>query len=286
MSREHLTDALKTMAREAGADLVGIADIGRFDGVDSRHHPASIFPETRSVIVLGKRIVRGCLRGVEEGTHMSAMDIYALNWVPDRFLAQVTVTVGSWLEDQRFEAVPLPYLPVEIPPMGVAVQTDRPRPNVTVDFDDAAVRAGLGALGATGMLMTPQYGHRQVLQLILTDAELVPDPVSDFNPCADCRACAEACPLNAIRERHAVRILDREYQVAAMDRDLCARCANGARQNRYHPSAAPHRLGARCMRACLTALEGVTENRFALPFRRRPAWRIGPSGVPELETTR
>lgn len=281
-----LTEELRLKARQAGADLLGIATIERFDGVAAQHHPSSIFPETKSVIVLGKRVTRGCLRGVEEGTHMAALNTYALNWVPDRFLAETTVAVASFLEDQRYESVPIPYLPKEVPPMGVAVAEGRPLPNVIIDFDDAAVRAGLGALGATGMLMTSRFGHRQVLQIILTDADLDASPVSTFDPCADCQACRTACPLGAIGARQKQVILGRSYAVAAIQADTCRRCRNGVEQNRYHRSAPPHRMGAACMRACVCAIADQLEDRFAAPFRQRPAWRIGAGGVPELEAAR
>jgi len=281
---DKLTTTLKTAAITAGADLVGIADIGRFVGIDPQHHPASIFPEVRSVIVLGKRVVRGCLRGVEEGTHMQALNVYALNWVPDRFLAETTVAVASFLEDHRYESVPIPFLPIETPTMGVAVAEGRPLPNVIIDFDDAAVRAGLGSLGAMGVLMTPRFGHRQVLQMILTDAELTPDPVSTFDPCEDCGSCRSGCPLQAIGERHPVSILGRDYPVAVVDKSACNRCRNGAEPNRYHRAASPHRMGASCMRACVCAIADKLEDHFAMSFRHRPAWKIGQGGVPEMET--
>ena len=50
-------------------DLFGVANIERFDGAPERMHPAAIFPEARSVIVVGRRIVRGGWRGIEEGTY-------------------------------------------------------------------------------------------------------------------------------------------------------------------------------------------------------------------------
>jgi epoxyqueuosine reductase QueG len=280
-----MTQRVRSAAQAAGADLVGIADRGRFDGVDVQRHPASIFPEVQSVIVIGKRVTRGCLRGVEEGTHLQALNTYALNWVPDRFLAETTVAVASFLEDHRYEAVPIPFLPRETPTMGVAVAPGRPLPNVIIDFEDAAVRAGLGALGAMGVLMTPRFGHRQVLQMILTDAKLAPDPVSGFDPCATCTSCADACPLGAVHKRSSVRILDRTYPVASVDKAVCGRCRNGAEGNRYHRAAPPHRMGAACMRACVGAVADKLEDRFALPFRQRPAWKIGPSGATELEVT-
>ena len=56
----------ETMKKE-GIDLIGFAGKDRFEGVDAQHNPFSIFPEGKTVIMLGKRICRGALRGVEEG---------------------------------------------------------------------------------------------------------------------------------------------------------------------------------------------------------------------------
>jgi ferredoxin len=265
-------------ARAAGADLIGYAPIARSAGLPPAQHPASIFPETRTVIVLGKRIVRGCLRGAEEGTHLTALFTYGLNWVPDRFLAGTTVAAASVLEDHGWEAVPLPNLPPQIPPLGVSVGGDRPAPNVMLDFTDAAVRAGLGHLGFSGELMTPRFGHRQALQLILTDAPLEGTPSTAREVCTRCRSCAAACPLGAVTGEDTRRILDHDYTVARYDEAVCNRCRNGAQRNRHHPTGSAHRLGAACLRACAAACEPRLADQFTLPFRRRPAWAVGADG--------
>lgn len=284
---DSLTNALHLAAHDAGTDLVGIAPIERFDGVAPDHHPASIFPECRSVIVLGKRIVRGCLRGVEEGTQISLYSQFAVNWLPDRFMALASVRVASWLEDQRWEAVPLPDLPAETPPMGVPVRENSPAPNVMVDFIDAAVRAGLGEIGLTGELMTPQFGHRQRVQVILTDAELEPTPLLEGSVCDRCGACAEACPLHAIDTDSGapVDICGKQMQVATVNIDLCRRCRNGAQPNKRHPAGRPDRLAASCMRACAQHMHEVDllANQFRESFRKRPAWAIDASGQARLE---
>ncbi|MCP4645565.1 MAG: epoxyqueuosine reductase [bacterium] len=285
-----LTQQLKDAARAAGADLVGIASIDRFVEIDPAHHPASIFPEAQSVIVVGKRIARGCLRGVEEATQFGLYMQYAGNWVPDRFLALTTVGVATFLEDQRWEAVPLPELPPEAPPSGVAVRDGAPAPNVMIDFMDAAVRAGVGRIGYNGELMTPEYGPRQRLQLILTDAPLAADPLCETNVCDLCKQCVAACPLDAMVDREstdslsAVTICGMTMPVAEVDLDTCRSCKNGALKNRLHPSGRPDRIGALCTRTCIHHIEeeGLVGNRFANTFRQRPAWRIDRTGEASL----
>ena len=120
-------------AREAGADIFAVADIGRFDDVPPENHPRSIFPETKSVLVVGRRITRGTLRGVEEGTNFGNYMMYGSRWLENRFLALATFNIASFLEDAGWEAVPLQCLPPEVPPMGVRVRKTVPAPNVVID---------------------------------------------------------------------------------------------------------------------------------------------------------
>lgn len=277
-----LTSELIFAAREAGADLVGIAPIERFEGVNAEHHPCSIFPEARSVVVIAKRIVRGCLRGIEEGTQFELFRQFAVNWVPNRFLALTTVTTATYLEDRGWEAVPMPNLPVETPTMGVPVRSGLPAPNVMMDFDDAAVRAGLGQIGYVGELLTPQYGPRQKLQVILTDAELEGSPLCEESVCDYCKACVQACPLDAMDEsrQKEVQICGLRMPIAQCEWKICEICKNGAAPNPHHPAGRPDRLGAVCVRACVHHLEEIrgVRNRFEHPFRKRPVWQMDAAG--------
>ncbi|MBN1553403.1 MAG: 4Fe-4S binding protein [Phycisphaerae bacterium] len=283
---EELTNALKSAATQAGADLVGVASIDRFEGVAPEHHPCSIFPETKSVIVIAKRITRGCLRGVEEGTQFSLYNQYAANWVPNRFLAVTTVTTASFLEDHRWEAVPLPGLPADVPAMGVPVRDDAPAPNVMIDVSAAAVRAGLGRIGLTGELMTPEFGPLQRCQLILTDAVLKSDPLCERDVCDQCGRCARACPLEAIslEETNEVEICGLRMKVARIDENICRTCKNGATPNPYHAACSTDKLAAACMRECLCHLQekNLLNRTFQNSFRQRAAWEIGPSGRANL----
>jgi len=68
-------------------------------------------------------------------------------------------------------------------------------------FKLAAYEAGLGVYGRCGIIVTPEYGPRVNLRLVLTDANLEPDGrLTDFNPCLKCRLCVELCPPKAIRD--------------------------------------------------------------------------------------
>jgi epoxyqueuosine reductase QueG len=272
-------DEVLSFARQAGADVLGVANIERFDDLPAERHPRTIFPEARSAIVLGRRINRGALRGVEEGTQFDAYAKYGDEWLDNRFVSHLTFRVAEFIEDHGFEAVPLMNLPPEIPPMGVPVRKGQPSPNVIVDVVGAAVRAGVGEIGWCGLFLTTRFGPRQRMQMILTDAAIEPDPVlGGAAVCLRSKGCQGFCPLGALAGGRELVICGKRMTVADVDYARCAKCKNGARPNRWHPSGKPDRLAAACARTCLDKLEraGRIANRFTTPFRNRPAWTIGP----------
>jgi len=279
-----LTAEVKEFAKQAGADLVGVAPMERFDGVPPERSPRSISPEATSVVVIGRRITRGTLRGTEEGTNLELYGQFGVSWLNQQFLALTTCEVTEWLEDRGWEATPLFPFPPEAYPQGIAVRAGAPAPNVYPDFDHAAIAAGLAEMGYLGVALTPQFGHRQRWQLIVTDAPLEGDPLLDAGLAEVCRDCADACPVGALHpdREQTLTIAGREFTVAGIDYSLCRSCRNGARPNPYHPSGKPDRLAAVCMRTCMMALEasGKLESSFATPFRVRPAWGFDRAGDP------
>ena len=52
-------EQVKKTARALGADVVGIAPIGRFQGAPIQMDPRQIMPEATSVIAMGCRVMRG-----------------------------------------------------------------------------------------------------------------------------------------------------------------------------------------------------------------------------------
>lgn len=267
---------LKEAARSLGADLAGIASIDRFKTLAPERHPSSIFPECKSVIVIGRRILRGSLRGVEEGTNFgSTYHFFGHRQLEDCFLAQTTYDLNRWVEERGFEAVPLFGYHPDGMPLGVQVAPGRPAPNVIVDFEFAAHAAGLAEMGLGGFLISKEFGTRQRLSLLLTDAELEADPVFDKQICGDCKACAEACPLKAIdaASKHKFGVEGHQMDVANIDYSICNSCPNGASKAGGRGDR-PDRLGAACARACLVRLEGAGKctNKFVNKFRKRQPW--------------
>lgn len=271
--------AIIDFAKKDGVDLIGFADRSRFEDVDPQHNPFSIFPEGKTVIMIGKRICRGSLRGIEEGTNFGDYQLFGKNWLEDEFLALSAYNLTNFIESHGWEAAPVFPNPSDLAPAGVAVAEGVPAPNVYPDFDYAAVACGLCTISYNRIVFSREFGSRQRFHMIITDAELESTPLLETSVCNSCHACADACPLGAISktETEEVTICGNTFTVGKIDYEKCKICQNGAVINRFSADSVPDRIAALCNRTCMCALEqrGALENRFANPFRTGQAWTIG-----------
>ena len=66
----------------------------------------------------------------------------------------------------------------------------------------AAVATGLGRLGWSGNLLTPEFGAAVYLGTVLTSATLQSDPLCENNPCDLCLLCTSVCPVEMIGKNY------------------------------------------------------------------------------------
>jgi len=277
-----LKENLQNFAKNNGIDVLGFAPKERFARVPAEYNPFSIFPEGETVIILGKRICRGSLRGVEEGSNFADYSFFGHVWLEDNFLTIACYDMTRILEDSGWEAVPIFPNPPEVLAQGVSVAEGRPAPNVHPDFEYAAVAAGVAEIAFSGLLFTPEYGSRQRFHMIITDAVFEPTPILEKSICDDCGKCADVCPLQAISktEYKIISISGKNMKVAKIDYSLCSKCKNGAVPNRFTSAGKPDRVAALCNRTCLEHLEQkkLIGNIFKNPFRQSDFWALDEHG--------
>lgn len=272
---------IRNYAHSIGIDLIGFAGRERFEGVPDGQNPFWIAPDAQTVIVLGKRITRGTLRGPEEGSNFSDYSMFGISWLELDYVAEGCYNLVRFIEDHGHEAVPVVNNPAQVAGFGIPVREGQPAPDVIPDFNYAATACGLGEVGRNGLFLSKRFGPRQKFQMIITDAKLESDPLMDGHVCDQCGACVRACPLGAIsQETHAYVVAGSSVQVADIDYKLCARCKNGAYGNRVSDRGQPDRCAALCSRTCMAHLEqaGLVENLFEQPFRRHKTWAIDLAG--------
>lgn len=203
-----LTQAVKQAALRAGADLVGIGSMDRFEGAPLGSDPRLIFPEARSIIGLGFRIHRGLFRGIEEGTFFAAYPSLGYANINDVHAPMVLRELGSFIEDEGYEAMLYSNTSVRLGTgAGKAVRPGLPPPDVFLHFRISAFICGLGEIGWSKVFLTPRFGPRQRFAFILTDAPLEPDPLySGPKLCDRCRICVRDCPVGAIPADQSVKV--------------------------------------------------------------------------------
>lgn len=220
---------------ELGLDLVGFANIERFKNAPVEMHPASIFPEAKTVIVVGKRILRGGWRGIEEGTNWISYTYFDYHGLLNTlFIPEPLYHLACFIEDHGYEAVPYyPGVP-EAKLEGIPYRENQVAPDVHLAIRIVAVCAGLGEIGWSKVFLTKKFGPRQRLHAIITDLELEPDELSQPGSiCTRCMRCVEGCPSKAIphikeNKKIQIKIDDKVYEWADIHPGRCTLSYHGA----------------------------------------------------------
>jgi epoxyqueuosine reductase QueG len=224
------TDKLKSAARSAGADLVGVADLAFFRQERATLPPDLLEPYTRAVSV-AVRLEDSIIDGIQNGpTPLYAQHYRAVNADLDRIAAGLV----NWLSERRFTAQAIPASSV----------ADEPNLLGSLSHRAVALRSGLGWQGRSLLIVTPQYGPRVRLVSVLTDMlQLEPDsPLK--NRCGHCVKCVRACPVAAIRQISPAGRYNRREE--ALD---LGRCAEKTLQSKAIPEIAARICGV-CISVC------------------------------------
>jgi ferredoxin len=179
-------DWLRRLCRDAGADDVGLVEIGRAALDDQRDDILRYFPSTKTLISFVCRMNR-------EPVRSPARSVANLEFhhAGDR-VNEVASSVVAALEQQGVRAVN--------PAMGFPMEMDRfPEKIWVVSHKPVAIAAGLGHMGIHRNVIHPRFGNFILLGTVLADSAATSyDRPLDYNPCLECKLCVAACPTGAI----------------------------------------------------------------------------------------
>lgn len=238
--------AIKQYAMEFGADVVGIASMDRFEGAPKQMDIRYAMPEAKSLIVMGFRIMRGSLRGVEEGTFFTNYSAMGYGFINYQVFPMTCRQLARVIENEGYEAMPVGYhfnwgainntdgTPRKSPnggPWSRPVREGLPAPDIYASVRIAAYLAGLGEIGYSKVFLNPIYGPRMRYAMVLTELPLEPDPIMEPGTlCNRCLACARECPGSAISAEETVKVRLGGYDVewGKLDPHRCNEAFRGA----------------------------------------------------------
>ncbi len=222
ISVRKLTEEVKNEAIRLGADLVGIANVERWKYAPERLSPKAHLPSAQSVIVMAIHYPDA---GVEfEGEPSANYGVgYATGMLPK--LDTMSYQMARFLEAKGYRVLPFPNTGWWYHRVFKELKREH---SGNFSHMHAAVAAGLGEFGWHGMFMSPQYGPRERLVSVITDASLIPDPLYNGPKlCDKCMECVKHCAGGGLKHdllppgKSVVQIEGKKYEYAKMNRWNC-----------------------------------------------------------------
>ncbi len=220
------------LAQKLSVDIVGFAPASRFEKDNAIF---KILPQTKTVIGLAFRVLRGAYRGLEEGTTYYQYSTMGIENLEEVMMPIALVGLSQLLEENGYIAMPQRLHQTIMaednetnPEVAYTSITRNVKAENQMNFTQAAVKCGLGELGLSGKILTDEYGPFVRYCFILTDAELGATPLYEQHLCDRCKECIKGCPGGAISES------------GELNRWQCATYYNGANGTRnpfFEPTA-------------------------------------------------
>jgi epoxyqueuosine reductase QueG len=212
-----LTRAVKEMALDSGVAKVGVAGLDNLAGPPEAD-PRPLLPEATAVVsYLAIEPEDAIMKYLSKEDPEPYRDHFYENI---QLVGRVGLAIAEGLRSRGYKALPLS-------PNGVYAEGSNVVQGLKPPFSHryAAIAAGLGAIGLSGNVVTPEYGARICLGSVICDAPLVPDVPLDENPCDKCRTCLKSCPVGFMSSAETVTFPMGGREITYAKRGLHARCA-------------------------------------------------------------
>lgn len=206
-----LTQNMKELAENLGADFFGVADLAPAYNAILAQGGATVagFPYA---ISLGIRLFDPIVDLLPQRAERSVAVSYKLHCYDliNERLDQIASRLSSTLQRGGHRVFPIP----------ASQRVDDERICAMFSHKMAAHLAGLGWIGKSCLLVTPEVGPRVRWTTILTDAPLAPVGKPMEVQCGDCRQCVDICPTRAFTGQNfrACDPRDIRYDAAKCDR--------------------------------------------------------------------
>lgn len=214
-----LKDRIINFCQEQGTDLIGFAPVERWKEtgkIPSAFWPTALWPPTRTVIVLGLSMPLPIIETTPSILHKELydtcnheLDALAFNLV--RFLNRQGCAAYFFTRD-GFSSI----------------KVLKKRMMAAFSHVAAAYYAGLGTIGLSHNLLTPEYGPRVRFVSVFSSVELAPNPVMEKDLCIKCLACVKCCPKQALTPV-------KDQLLAEYDKMACAEMAHELTRRRCYP---------------------------------------------------
>jgi epoxyqueuosine reductase len=206
---------LKNLVLNLGSDYFGIADLSpaREAILEQGGQAIAEYPRAISVgIALLHSVVNQLLHRAERAVAANYRH-HAYDVVNQR-LDLITSRLSSVLQQSGYSVLPVP----------ATKRTDTERICGVFSHKLAGHLAGLGWIGKSCLLITPDVGPRVRWATVLTDAPLVKTGEPMPERCGDCRECVDICPVRAFTGQPFRESQPREirYDAAKCDRYLAS----------------------------------------------------------------
>ncbi len=237
-----LSDRIKSLAESLGTDFFGVADLScarnfvqSLGGQEVAGYPRAI---SIGIILLHPIVDR--LPHRSEKSVAIAYRHHAYDIINDR-LDIIASQLASALQREGYRAYPVP----------ASKRADDEHICAVFSHKLAAHLAGLGWIGKSCLLITPEIGPRVRFATVLTNAHLEPTCQAMEARCGDCRECVDVCPVSAFTGRP---FLEGEPREARYDARKCAQ---------YHQEL-EKKNGVGVCGMCL----------YVCPYGRRRTWLV------------